>query len=256
MNEKLDETTLILTKRQRKEARRAQKEEERRHQRRRQIIYRLLSWLALTAVIITIVTGIVWKTGRTGTGSSTPETSQAVNLEISGSDHIIGNQNAKVVVMEYADFQCPACAVYHQTVRQAAADLGDKVKFVFRNFPLRTIHTNADLAARVAEAAGQQNNFWEMVDLLYKRQSDWSNTDNVQDIFIGYARELKLNEGQFQSDLNSSQIKSKVDSDYQSALRLGLNSTPSFFINGQPLSNLRGPDNLRQAIEQYLAANP
>jgi len=158
-------------------------------------------------------------------------------------DNIKGNKEAKVVIMEYSDFQCPACRSYYLVVREIMQEYGDRVAFVYRHFPLTGIHANAEFAARAAEAAGEQGKFWEMHDLLFEKQSEWSNSANVAEIFESYAKLLDLNIEQFNLDWRSKEIKNFVSAHRVHSLKSGLQGTPSFFINGKQIPN---PDSIEQ----------
>ena len=128
---------------------------------------------------------------------------------------------------------------------------GRQVRFAYRHFPLPQ-HKNAKLAATVAEAAGKQGKFWEMHDLIFQNQSDWSEEKNAAVIFAQYAQDLQLDLAKFQTDIASEEIKAKIENDYKSGVKAGVNSTPSFFLNGKKLDNPRNYDEFKNAIEQAL----
>jgi len=171
---------------------------------------------------------------------------------VSDGDWVRGGREAKVVVIEYADFQCPACANYSELVHRLSDEYGDRVAFVFRHFPLKKIHSNAEIMAYATEAAGRQDKFWEMHDLVFARQQEWSDERDVQNMIEGYARELELDVDRLQADLETDEIKQAVDSQYNSAIRLGLNSTPTFFLNEDKLESVRSYDQFKQALEDAL----
>ena len=129
--------------------------------------------------------------------------------------------------------------------------LGAKVRFAYRHFPLPQ-HKNAKLAATVAEAAGLQGKFWEMHDLIFQNQSDWSEDKNAAVIFAKYAQDIGLDLARFQTDIASDEIKAKIENDYKSGVKAGVNSTPSFFLNGKKITNPRNYDEFKNAIEQAL----
>lgn len=149
--------------------------------------------------------------------------------------HEKGNLEGKLVMVEFSDFQCPACRVQQEFV-DAALDSFPEMKLIFKHFPLETIHPNAYNAAIAAEAAGVQGAFWEMHDILFERQDEWSNFINPQNKFIEYAEELGLEVEQFRADLENEVVIAKVDADVAEGDALGLNSTPSFFINGERIT--------------------
>ncbi len=152
-------------------------------------------------------------------------------------DHTKGNVDGKVLIVEYGDFQCPSCAGAAPNVTALMEEYGDRVGLVFRNFPLTTIHPNARAASAVAEAAGLQGKFWEMHDLLYERQNDWSNQDITKrtETFNLYAEELDLNVEQFKTDIASAGVGQKISFDQALGKNAGVDATPTFFINGEKL---------------------
>ena len=145
-----------------------------------------------------------------------------------------GNPEAEITLVKYSDFQCPACAQAYPAVKELVESFGDQFSFEYRHYPLRSLHPNAQLAAQAAEAAGIQGKFWEMHDLLFEQQQDWAQSLNPKKVFTAYAEELGLNTDRFKYDLNSDEVKLKVNTDTDDALERGLRSTPSFLINGEP----------------------
>ena len=166
-------------------------------------------------------------------------------------DHIKWSSNKKIILTEYSDFQCPACKLWSDFFSELKK-LGNKdykkieenVTFVYRNFPLQTLHKNALFASYAAEAAGAQNKFFEMHDLLYKNQLKWAETKDPISYFIKLADELKLDTEIFKKDIDSKVVKQKVDGDILSGEQAQVSSTPSFFLNGKYLSNLKTTNNL------------
>jgi protein-disulfide isomerase len=158
-------------------------------------------------------------------------------VEIKQTDHIRGATGAKVTLVEFGDFQCPACAAYEPLVRQVLADNKDSLQVVFRHFPLTQIHQNALLAARASEAAGLQGKFWEMHDMLYDYQKSWSGLLNAREIFVSYAATLGLDVAQFSADMDSSVVEEKILAEYREGTKLGVGGTPTFFINGKMIES-------------------
>ena len=174
---------------------------------------------------------------------------------VTEADHVKGNPEAALVLIEYGDFQCPACGAYFPIIQQIEAELGDQLQVVYRHFPLRQIHRNAESAARATEAAALQNKFWEMHDILFEKQSEWSGKQNPEDTFLEYARAIGLNEEQFQAALNSAAVKEKVQSDFEKGLADEVNSTPSFFLGGKKIETPRSYDEFRQLLLKALETN-
>ena len=149
----------------------------------------------------------------------------------------IATDSATVTLVEFSDFQCPACGVYYPMVSQVVKDFTGKMNFVYRNFPLTDLHPNAQIAAQAAEAAGMQGKYWEMHDALFTKQSDWSASSSAQDIFTQYATTLGLNADQFKKDIDSDAVKNKVAEDVSDGNAIGINATPTFFLDGVKLDN-------------------
>lgn len=163
-----------------------------------------------------------------------------------------GNPEALVTLIEYSDFQCPACATYYPMINKLAEEMGEEVQVIYRHFPLSSIHPQAELAARAAEAAGQQDAFWAMHDKLFGNQSAWSNRVDAEDIFIGYAKDLALDIEKFTSDMDNGDIKDAIKDDQRSGNQALVEGTPTLFLNGQKINNPRSYDKLRQAVRDEL----
>src|SRR6267378_3683097 len=147
-------------------------------------------------------------------------------------DHQTGNPKAKIILVEYGDYQCPHCGIAYPLIKQLLKQFGKELLFVFRNFPLEEIHPAARIAAQAAEAASRQNQFWKMHDLIYQNQSNLS-----PQFLIQCAVKLKLNENKFLADSTSDPVLSKIESDFDGGIESGVNGTPSFFINGNKLNS-------------------
>lgn len=159
------------------------------------------------------------------------------SLLVRADSNKIATGSGTITMVEFGDFQCPACGVYYPVVKQVISDFHNQMTYVFRNFPLDTVHANAHIAAQAAEAAGKQNKYWEMHDMLYEKQSDWADKNNAKDIFSGYAQTLGLSVDQFKKDIDSSEVTAKVQEDVDDANALGISQTPTFFIDGQKIDN-------------------
>ena len=207
--------------------------------------------ILVLAGLIAIVIAIIAITGRS------PETANQVFSPLTAvataSDHVKGNPEATLTLVEYSDFQCPACAAYYPMLKQLTSDFSEEVKFVYRHFPLRQSHRNAEAAARAAVAAARQDRFWPMHDLLFENQARWAETRLAKDEFIEYASTLGLNLDQFRADLDSDETKRQVQDDYASGLKSDVKGTPTFFLNGQKLINPQSYDDFRNLILQALA---
>jgi protein-disulfide isomerase len=151
-------------------------------------------------------------------------------------NHVMGDNAKKVTLVEYGDFQCPYCGQYYPIIKQVVEKYKSDIQFQFRNFPLDQ-HQNARAAARAAEAAGKQGKYWEMHDLLYEQQSDWENSTSAATVFEGYASQLGLNLNQFKTDFASSEVNDAINADRNEGTRLGVDATPTFFLQGKKLAD-------------------
>ena len=159
-------------------------------------------------------------------------------------DHVRGSLNAKVVMIEYSDFQCPYCKMAHATLKQLVSDYKGQVAWVFRNFPLESIHPYAKKGAEAAECASEQGKFWEYADKLYDNQSSFSDT-----YFTQAATELGLDMTKFNSCLTSEKYSSKIEASAQEAAKAGITGTPGIFVNDQFVRGALPIDNFKQVID-------
>ncbi|MCD5389836.1 MAG: DsbA family protein [Candidatus Pacebacteria bacterium] len=163
-----------------------------------------------------------------------PET--FANVEVSEpSAHLKGNLESEIKLIEYSDFQCPACSAVAPQVQKLVDDFGDKFQLEYRHFPLRSIHPNAQIAAQAAEAAGIQGKFWEMHDKLFENQAEWSKSFNPKKYLKQYAEEVGINVDRFTFDLESVKVKEIVNAQYKEAETLQLPGTPAFVFNGEKI---------------------
>ncbi|WP_158976474.1 DsbA family protein [Cellulophaga sp. L1A9] len=146
---------------------------------------------------------------------------------INHSDHIKGNLNARLEIVEYGDFECGYCGAAHLIIETIMKEFGHQIKFVFRNFPLSEIHTNAREAAKATEAAALQGKYWEMHNSIFENQEYLQPND-----FVQRAENLGLDIQKFKMDMRQNNIAEKIDIDFESGIRSGVNGTPSFFVNG------------------------
>ena len=169
--------------------------------------------------------------------------------------HASGREGAPLLLEEFGDYQCPPCGNFYPEVERVRADYGDRLRFVFRQYPLTLAHPHALEAAHAAEAAALQGKFWEMHDRLFRNQRDWSKAADVRVVFTDYARALGLDVERFTRDLSGAEVDERVVADHERARTLGVTSTPTFFLNGRELSpdKLKTPADLRTALDAALA---
>ena len=200
--------------------------------------------------VAVLILGSIWGLASLVDNTDVPAPTALLADAVSEADWFLGSKTASVVLVEYGDYQCPACAAYHNFTKQLTAEFGENITFVYRHFPLRRIHPNANIAAQAAEAAGKQGKFWEMHDMLYKNQNSWAKSVSAEKIFAGYAADLGLSAEQFKTDLDSDEIKDKINLDLASAERANLPGTPSFFLNGKTIESPQSYDQFRTLILQ------
>jgi protein-disulfide isomerase len=167
-----------------------------------------------------------------------------------GRDHVQGSAGAPVTLVQYGDYECPYCGQAYPIVKAVQARMGDRLRFVFRNFPISTSHPHAEHAAEAAEAAGAQGKFWEMHDLLYERQQHLGDGD-----LRGYAEDLGLDVQRFDAEMSGHVHKARVHEDFMSGVRSGVNGTPTFYINGARHDDSYDTEVLLGAVEHAAAAN-
>lgn len=182
--------------------------------------------------------------------------SKSKPVEISTSGWIRGKPDAKVTLIEYGDFQCPACKAAEPLVRQAQSEFKDDLKFVFKHFPLTSIHPNAVLGARAAEAAGIQGKFWEMHDWLYDYQEMWSALPAVEALakIKEQANALDLDVEKFGKDMDDPTVLAKITAEQNEGIEIGVNATPTFYLNGKKIDGSeRNYEEFKKVISEEIS---
>jgi protein-disulfide isomerase len=167
-----------------------------------------------------------------------------LTLPVGERDHIQGPSTAPITLVEYGDYQCPYCGQAYPIVKELQERLGKRLRFVFRNFPLSTMHPYAEQAAEAAETAGAHGKFWEMHDMLYENQEALDDENLVQ-----YASALGLDPARFTGEMTKHTQEARVREDFMSGARSGVNGTPTFFINGVRHDDSFDPATLLKAME-------
>ena len=154
-------------------------------------------------------------------------------------DHVFGKIGSKVTLIEYGDFQCPGCGEEHLHIKAITEQYKDQLQFVFRNYPLTTMHANAKAAAAAAEAAGLQGKYWGMHNKIYESQSNWENLtgDDRTNIFVNYAKSFGLDTAKFKTDLESTAVEDKITFDIALSKKAEVDATPTFYLNGTHLDS-------------------
>tara|TARA_B100000745_G_scaffold297227_1_gene243838 strand:+ start:340 stop:1080 length:741 start_codon:yes stop_codon:yes gene_type:complete len=237
-----------LTKKERRELKRQKKEAKRVLLLRNKKTKKNLTVSFAVLMVVVSIFGL-WKLSQQPT---TPSLTDSEILQVQEDDYKKGNTDAKVVLVEYLDFECEACGAYYPLVKRLSEEYKDDVLFVSRYFPLPG-HRNGMTAALAVEAAGRQGKYWEMHDILFEEQQNWGERQSPDPtIFERYAEQLDLNMEQFKQDVNSQTVKDRVVKDRNLANQLGVNATPTFFLNGEKIQNPRGYEAFKSLIDKAL----
>jgi protein-disulfide isomerase len=227
------------------------------------------AWIIFGAVVVILFGGLIWWSQSTKPKTDVSNIDQTKILAASDqngqiADHVYGSTANKVTIIEYGDYQCIYCFSAFPQLQAVTKKYADNVTFIFRNFPLTTIHPNALAAATAAEAVGLQGKFWEMHDLLYTTHDEWENLtgDARTKAFASYASSLGINMDQYNKDLTSSKVTQKLAFDRALGNKIGVQSTPTLYVNGTQVSQdvisdletSGGGDKLRALLNSDLKA--
>ena len=238
-----------LTKDEKKQLRHEEWQKKQSHEERKKKMTKLGWWIG---GIVVVGLAVWFLFALVNTPSSSPSaviTAPGPKL----TDMTFGNPKAKVILTEYADFQCPGCGAYYPIVKQLTEQYKDKLLFVYRFFPLTQIHQNALVASEAGYAATWQGKFWPRHDLLLAHQNDWAELSDPTPNFISYATQAGLNVDQFKKDYTNDKVSSYIKSQEQAALDLGLPGTPSFFLNNKQITNPPTYSDFKALIDKALA---
>src|SRR6266576_4336885 len=214
---------------------------------------RYLPFVIVAAVaLVTLGSGAMLYRAKRPQVLSMPENRSLGGKSGTESMHIRGNPDAPATLEEFADFQCPPCSNFAGFAEELLKQYDSRLRIVFRNFPLPG-HEHAREAALAAEAAGLQGRFWEMHDVLYREQAVWSKASNVRESFESYAGMIGLNLDQFRKDMDGEKARARVDSDRERGHSVGVDRTPTVFLNNRSLGpNDRTPEGLRAMVDAAL----
>jgi protein-disulfide isomerase len=206
-------------------------------------IKRITFWACFIIILGLIMWGLVVAMNKPVAGSNLSEPAP-----VTSADHILGVANAPVTMIEYGDFQCPACGLFYPVVKRLTNEASTTLRLVFRHFPLSQ-HANAPITAQASEAAAMQGKFWDMFDLIYSNQKDWSDLPDAHTILDGYAQKIGLDMTKFKADLDSDAVKKVVADDEAEGEKIGINQTPTFFVNGKAITNPQSYEAFKSLIE-------
>lgn len=201
------------------------------------------TWIIFAAICIVVLGGlVVVSRGNQIDVSKIDESKIIAASEANGTiaDHVLATKTGKATLIEYGDFQCPACKSAYPNVKALTEEYKDKMVFIFRNLPLTSLHPNARAGAAAAEAAGLQGKYWEMHDILYEQQDTWSTaaTDKRLSYFTGYAQQLGIKDtDKFKADLDSKNVSDKINFDMALAKKIGAQATPTILLNGKKIES-------------------
>ena len=208
------------------------------------------------------ITLALWRRNSNSNSSNSPyaatnPSNPAPSAPAASADPDLTKPNVKVsspvVLEEYGDYQCPPCGALYPELKKIEAEYGAQLRVVFHHFPLAKIHKNAMAAAQAAEAARNQNKFWEMHDRLYLNQKAWAEAADPRPFFVSYARDLKLNIEQFIPDMDSNDVLQRILADQQRGAAAGVSGTPTVFIDSNMLRyEATTPEGLRKGINFML----
>jgi protein-disulfide isomerase len=209
-------------------------------------------FVLILAVFVVAFAGLLIFNKRDNPGSN-GNSDNSSNAQLT--EHKVGAGTSGVTLVEYGDFECPACGQYYPLVKQVKAKYGDQITFQFRHFPLTNIHKNALIAARAAEAADKQGKFWEMHDTLYEQQQSWKASNDPSPVFESYAQSLGLDVNKFKEDMKSEEINDIVQADLGEAKKQGYSSTPTFILDGKKIEqNPRSLEDFFKLIDEAIEA--
>lgn len=238
-------------KKQEQETHRLQKEEEHRKATRN-------TWTIVIIAAVVIIGFLAWIIQNRPQQAHVSDSTPTQINPVSAADHVEGAsaQAAKATLVEYGDYQCPACGAYYPVVKQVVASHADSLRFVFRNLPIPQLHPNAELAARFAEAAGDQGKYFEMHDKLYENQKTWAplSTGDAQNTFVQYGKDLGLDTTKLVTDANSATTTQVIESERIDAIGAGAQGTPTFFLDGKLIQNPQSLDAFNALIDNAVGS--
>lgn len=220
------------------------------------------TWIIFVAVVVLLFGGLIYLSSKNKIDVSKvdvnkilPATEQSGNI----ADQVYGNKDAKVIMIEYGDFQCPTCGSVHPNVKKVTEKYKANMAFVFRNFPIATLHPNARAAAAAAEAAGLQGKYWDVHNTLFETQSQWSTLSAKErsSYFNTVATNYGLDIKKFEADIAGDSVNQKISFDQALGKKVNVTGTPTVYMNGTavPLETLNDQSKLDAAVAAELKKN-
>lgn len=217
------------------------------------------TWIIFSVAVVAMLGGLIFASRQdsadvSGIDHTKIRADDSNNIAIG--DRVYGKKDSKVVLMEYGDFQCPGCGTLHGSLKPILEEYKDQIAFVFRNFPLTSMHPNARAAASSAEAAGQQGKYWEMHNKIYDNQHAWEMLNGTarDKKFTEYAKELKLDINAFEDAVKSKKIANKINFDQALGKANKVSATPTLFLNGKMMNSeeFDSPESIRASLKKAL----
>jgi protein-disulfide isomerase len=216
-------------------------------------------WFVFIAICLVVFGVLILNTKSSEVTVNTVDPSKVITASKPIPDHVFGTEAKKVVLIEYGDFQCPACGNLYPSLKPLKERYKDQLTFVFRDFPLTSLHPNALAGAAAAEAAGLQGKFWQMHDVLYENQTEWSTLDSDKRTgqFVTYATRLQLDASRFKKDIDSDKVLQKIKRDQALGKKIGASATPTLVLNGKTLeqNQWQTPERLESTLRDAIKAS-
>lgn len=201
------------------------------------------AWIIFAAVCVIVLGGLIAFSRSNQINVSNFDETKVIKASAENgniADHVFGATNGKALLIEYGDYQCPACGSAYPNLKSLSEEYKDKMTFVFRNLPLTSMHPNARAGAAAAEAAGLQGKYWEMHNKLYELQNEWSNaaTDKRLGYFTSYATSIGVKDiEKFKTDMESTAVNAKINFDMALAKKINASATPTILLNGKKIES-------------------
>ncbi len=234
-----------LTKKERKALKRQEREQAKLKTFSKKQMKKMIGWGIIGLVAVFLVVIIIVAIAKSG--------SREFTFELDAQNPSKGNTEASVVIREFSDFQCPACRSAYFNLKSFMDEYSEKVKFIYYDFPLTSIHDNAMTSAIASRCAETQGKFWEYHDILFERQKGWSDLKDPSEVFASYAKEIEIDDAAFSICLKEERNEDLVKNNLNKAFKLGLNSTPTIFINDEQMRGVVSVEELKSKVDALLA---
>lgn len=211
--------------------------------------------ILVIAIAVALAGGTAFYLARSAEPAATASSNSSVAENSSiGPGHTRGPANAALTLLEFGDYQCPSCRAYHPIVAEVLKRYPDKIRLEFHHYPLIQIHAHAMTASMAVEAAGEQGKYWEMNDLVFELQPEWSQSQNPETEFLAMASRLGLDQNKFMQSMRSLELQDRVLKDVVAAREGNIEAVPTFFLNGKPIQPRLSIDDFVKIIETELQA--